>query len=144
MSASKHRLYFLLQRAAHRLKTEADASLTEVSGLTTAQSAVMTIIARRGPMTQKEVADTLSQRESAVTAMAGRLIKAGLVARERSSEDARAWQLTVTDEGTAALKQVKVAFDKINAEIDQRIPEKEMNQLADNLSAIIEAFDQQN
>ncbi|MEM8660070.1 MAG: MarR family transcriptional regulator [Pseudomonadota bacterium] len=142
MSASKHRLYFLLQRAAHRLKTEADASLTEVSGLTTAQSAVMTIIARRGPMTQKEVADTLSQRESAVTAMAGRLIKAGFITRERSNEDARAWQLTVTDEGTAALKRVKVAFDKINAEIDQRIPESEMQVLADNLTEIIEAFKQ--
>ncbi|MEM1146034.1 MAG: MarR family transcriptional regulator, partial [Pseudomonadota bacterium] len=113
----------------------------QVSGLSTAQSAVMTIIASRGPMTQKEVADTLSQRESAVTAMAGRLIKAGLVARERSSEDARAWQLTVTADGRAALKRVKVAFDKINAEIDQRIPEEEMSQLADNLSAIIEAFD---
>ncbi|MEM8562799.1 MAG: MarR family transcriptional regulator [Pseudomonadota bacterium] len=142
MSASKHRLYFLLQRAAHRLKTEADASLTQVSGLSTAQSAVMTIIASRGPMTQKEVADTLSQRESAVTAMAGRLIKAGLVARERSSEDARAWQLTVTADGRAALKRVKVAFDKINAEMDRRIPEQDMDKLANSLSAIIETFDE--
>ena len=52
MSASKNRIYFLLQRAAHRLKTEADAALSESGGLTTAQAAVMSIVAQDGPVDQ--------------------------------------------------------------------------------------------
>jgi len=36
MSASEHRLYFLLQRVAHRSKKRADGALKDSAGLTTA------------------------------------------------------------------------------------------------------------
>ena len=141
MSASRNRIYFVLQRTAHLLKTVADASLTEASGLTTAQSAVMTIIAQEGPITQRRIADMLFQRESAVTAMAARLLKAGYIVRERSREDARAWQLTATNDGLSALARVKIAFDKINAILDERSADKEMDKLANSLEEILGAFD---
>lgn len=141
MSASSTKIYFLLQRAAHRLKTEADASLTETSGLTTAQAAVMSIIAKDGPITQKHIAETLSQRESAVTAMVARLVKSGYITKSRSTSDARAWQLNATDTGRLALTHVQAAFGKINAALDERIASEEMDRLSESLVKILAAFE---
>ena len=140
MSASKTRLYFLLQRAAHRLKTEADAALMKDCGLTTAQSAVMMIIAEHGPVTQKYVAETLSQRESAITAMAGRLVKAGLITKTRSLRDSRAFELQITETGSEMLDISRLRFGEINAKLDQQIDEADMQGLASNLTKILDAF----
>ena len=140
MSASKHRLYFLLQRAAHRLKTEADAALSEVGGLTTAQAAMMNIVAKDGPVPQKHIADTLLQRESAITAMATRLLKAGYISKVRSKADARAWSLQATPAGLAALERMRGPFDEINTKLDAMLTESEMSKVAECLKQISESF----
>jgi len=141
MSASKNRIYFLLQRAAHRLKTEADAALMAECGLTTAQSAVMTIVAEHGPVTQNYVAETLSQRESAITAMAARLVKAGLISKTRSMRDSRAFELAITPAGDAALRVSRSTFGAINAKLDAQIDADRMTALAGDLEKILAAFD---
>ncbi|MEM6554682.1 MAG: MarR family transcriptional regulator [Pseudomonadota bacterium] len=140
MSASKNRIYFLLQRAAHRLKTEADAALSESGGLTTAQAAVMSIVAQDGPVTQKYIATTLSQRESAITAMAARLLKAGYITKVKSVKDARAWSLEATQDGRNAIKRMRAPFDQINAKLDALFNDAEMAQLAERLIQIVETF----
>ncbi len=140
MSASKNRIYFLLQRAAHLLKTEADAALAEEGGLTTAQAAVMSIIANDGPVTQKHIAETLFQRESAITAMAARLVAAGYITKVRSETDSRASELRVTEAGERALAAVRVSFGRINARLDAEIDAAEMEALAGSLSKILEAL----
>lgn len=137
MSASKHRIYFLLQRVAHRLKTEADAALAEACGLTTAQVAALSIIATEGPVTQRQVARSLSQRESAITTMATRLQKAGYVTRRRSSTDARAWELRATDSGRRALAKVRRPFGRINAVLDACFGPEEIEELAGRLEDVL-------
>lgn len=141
MSASEARIYFLLQRAAHRLKTEADRALTEEGGLTTAQAAVMSIIAQDGPVTQKHIAETLLQRESAITAMAARLVRAGYITKARSEADSRAWELRVTDAGEHAMAAMRVSFGRINDKLDACIKPGEMETLAESLASILEAFE---
>lgn len=141
MSASQNRIYFLLQRAAHRLKTEADAVLTDACGLTTAQAAVMTIVAADGPVTQKHVASTLSQRESAITAMAARLVNAGFITKSRSETDSRAFELRITDAGETALSKTRLAFGAINAKLDADINREEMDAMARQLEKILRAFE---
>jgi DNA-binding MarR family transcriptional regulator len=141
LSASKTRIYFQLQRAAHRLKVEADAVLAEAGGLTTAQAAIMSIIAKDGPVAQKYIAEKLSQRESAITAMAARLLKAGYITKIRSQADARAWELEVTDAGRQALNGMQKQFAKINAKLVDKIDHSEMQRLAASLDKIIQAIE---
>lgn len=141
MSATKTRIYFLLQRAAHRLKTEADAALMRDCGLTTAQSAVLTIIAEHGPVTQKYVAETLSQRESAITAMAGRLVNSGLITKSRSKTDSRAFELRVTEAGADALQITRTTFGAINAALDDKITGPDMAAFASNLETVLDLFE---
>ncbi|WOR15091.1 MarR family transcriptional regulator [Hyphomonas sp. FCG-A18] len=138
MSASKHRLYFLLQRAAHVLKKEADAALSEAGGMTTSQAAVLAILRSEGPSTQRFLADKLQQRESAITTMADRLLKAGYVTRARSPTDGRAWLLAMTETGHDALEAIREPFQAINAELDQAFPNKDMDTLARGLTQIID------
>ncbi|MEM9054370.1 MAG: MarR family transcriptional regulator [Pseudomonadota bacterium] len=138
MSAAKHRLYFLLQRAAHVLKKEADAALSEAGGMTTSQAAVLAILRSQGPSTQRFLADKLQQRESAITTMADRLMKAGYISRRRSPKDARAWQLAMTDDGHQALEAIREPFKAINAELDAAFPDKNIDTVAKGLAQIID------
>lgn len=142
MSASEHRLYFLLQLVAHRLKKRADVALKQSAGLTTAQAAALSIIAKDGPVTQRFVADKLSQRESAVMTMTNRLLAADYISRKRSASDGRAWELAVTPKGLGALGEIKGPFGEINALLDRNLDADEVAQLATNLKKILAALDE--
>lgn len=139
MSASQHRIYFLLQRAAHALKAEADSLLLSATGLTTAQIATLTVIAEHQPTTQRFVANTLQQRESAVASMTTRLVKGGFATRLKSTRDARALELRVTQSGKAALRTARVSFAKVNSIIDAEFSSTEVEQLAQSLTQLIDS-----
>lgn len=138
MSAKDERIFFLLQMAAHRLKTRADAALVDAGGLTTAQTAMMAIVRAEGPVTQREIATRLKQRESAVGAMTERLLKAGYITRTRSEADGRAWNLAATKKGVKALDAMGAAFAEINAIIDEAFPGRDMTRMAKGLRRLIE------
>lgn len=137
--AGRERLYHLLQTAAHRLKTRADRDSQGVAGVTAAQAAVMFVIARERATTQRRVAEQLKLNESAVTGMVGRLLEAGFVARAPSPTDGRAWTVSLTPAGEAALERFRVNLDALNAEITAALGgEAEVARFADGLRAILE------
>lgn len=137
--AGRERLYHLLQTAAHRLKTRADRDSQGVAGVTAAQAAVMFVIARERATTQRRVAEQLKLNESAVTGMVGRLMEAGFVARAPSPTDGRAWTVTLTPAGEAALDRFRVNLDALNADITAALGgEAEVARFADGLRAILE------
>ncbi len=141
MSASTHRLYFLLQRAAHRLKTEADARLMAASGLSTAQAAVLVLVCEDEPVTQKALAERLQQTEAAMTAMVHRLVKLGFLHRERADTDRRSWQVRATPAGRAALERTRAPFGTINAALDAQLSPQESAALAAMAHRILTAFE---
>ncbi len=141
MAASDQKLYFLLQVTANRLKKRADSALNEAAGLSTAQAAALSIISAKGPVSQRYVADQLSQRESAVMTMTNRLIKAGYIHKERSATDARAWELNATDRGREALEKIQEPFSEINQMIDEKMGPEEVDRLAAGLREILKVLD---
>ena|SRR3569832_41357 len=141
MSASKSRLYHRLQLAAHRVQKSADRTLLAVAEITTAQAAVLTLVAR-GAATQREVATQLGLNESAVTAMAQRLLGMGLLERVRDEADARAWQLRLSGDGRAALKRIEQPFKGINQTLEAVLTPEEIAQFADYLQRVASAFDE--
>lgn len=137
--AGRERLYHLLQTAAHRLKTRADRDSQGAAGVTAAQAAVMFVIQREGGTTQRRVAEQLKLNESAVTAMVGRLMEAGYVDRRPSLTDGRAWTVSVTPGGAAALETFRVNLDAMNAEITAALGgEAEVARFAEGLRALLE------
>ena len=140
MSAQKARLYHRLQIAAHRVQKAADRALLEAAEVTTAQAAVLAIVAAQAPITQREIARQLGVNESAVTAMANRLLAAGLLKRFRDAADARAWRLELTGDGRAALKRLEKPFKRVNQAMEEVLSAEEIARLADYLTRIAKAF----
>lgn len=142
MSASKHRVYHRLQLVAHRLQKAADRTVMAAAGITTAQAAVLSIVAADGPVTQRSVARKLGLNESAMTAMTARLRSMGLLERLPDREDSRAWSLQVSAEGRAALKRIEQPFRRINQKIEAVLDTEEIARLADYASRIGDAFEE--
>ncbi|MBL4906164.1 MAG: MarR family transcriptional regulator [Sneathiella sp.] len=140
MSASKHHLYHRLQLAAHVLNKAADKAVLESANITTAQAALLGIVRSGRQVTQKHIASTLSINESAVTAMVNRLLKLGYLQRQRSTTDARAWLVSVSDSGLEALKSMVEPFSEINAILDDAIPSEKMDDLVIYLKKITNLF----
>ncbi|WP_017593908.1 MarR family winged helix-turn-helix transcriptional regulator [Nocardiopsis potens] len=111
------RLFFLLQRAAHRLRTTADRRCLDAAGVTTAQLAALFAIRDASGLTQRRLAAALDLRESAVTALVRRLAEAGLITRRAHPDEHRAVLLELTEEGDAALRAARPAVDRFNAEL---------------------------
>jgi MarR family transcriptional regulator, organic hydroperoxide resistance regulator len=138
--ASKSRLYHRLQLAAHRLQKSADRALLAAAEITTAQAAVLMLIAR-GAVTQRGVAAQLGVNESAVTAMARRLLQMGLLERVRDEDDARTWKLRLSAGGRAALKRIDQPFKSVNQAIETVLTPEEIAHFADYLQRIASTFD---
>ena len=144
MTANELRLYQRLQLAAHFMRKAADQRLIAQAELTAAQAGVLAVIASGEPsITQRDVARTLGLNESAMTAMTARLMRAGLVDREQSDADARAWRLFLTEPGRAAGQKAKAAFTGINQRIEDELSEEEMMRFVGTLDRLIDRFVQE-
>lgn len=114
-SEPDQRLFFLLQRAAHQLRTAADRRLLAAAGITSAQLGALYAVRDRPGITQRELAADLGLRESGVTALVTRLTAAGLLDKRAHPREHRAVVLELTDAGAAALAAAGPEVDRFNA-----------------------------
>ena len=102
---------------------------------------LLVLVGSGGAVTQREVARQLGLNESAVTAMAIRLIGMGLLERVHDAVDARAWRLRLSDDGRTALKRIEQPFKRINQTIESVLDKEEITHFADYLGRVAAAFD---
>jgi len=140
MNASKLRLYYRLQVAAHAVQKAADRVVSAAAPVTTAQAAVLTIVAAGNGVTQRDVAIALHLNESAVTAMVLRLVKLGLLERVRSQDDPRAWHLSLSKRGHTALAASRAAFASINKRIEGQFSQQEIARFVEYLNRLTLTF----
>lgn len=117
MAQPDERLYFALQRAAHRLRLAADRRCRDAAGITTAQLGALFAVQDEPDLTQRRLARVLGLRESAVTGLVGRLTAAGLITRHPHPTEHRAVVLRLSDHGAATLEAAQPAIDRFNAEL---------------------------
>ncbi|GAA3217448.1 MarR family winged helix-turn-helix transcriptional regulator [Actinocorallia longicatena] len=117
MASPDDRLYFLLQRAAHRLRARADRLCKDAAGISTAQLGALFAVRDEPGITQQGLAGVLGLGESAVTALVARLEAAGLVDRRPHPAEHRAVALHLTGGGAAALEAVGPTIEAFNAEL---------------------------
>ncbi|MFD9888676.1 MarR family winged helix-turn-helix transcriptional regulator [Amycolatopsis sp. NPDC059027] len=132
------RLYFLLQRAAHQLRVTADRRLTAAAGVTSAQVGALFAVREQPRLTQRELAAILGQRESAITAMVGRLTDAGLLGRDTHPNQHRAVVLELTAAGAEALDRVTPEIQKFNAELRDLLGDDGFDRTADALRKLVD------
>jgi DNA-binding MarR family transcriptional regulator len=133
-------LFFQLQLAAHRLRKVADRKVTAETGLTTAQAAILYVVAARKNVMQKEIAKRLGQNESAVVAMASRLTRLGYLSRKRSDVDPRASMLNVTAKGMRELQVARRPFTELDNMLDKVFSPAELDALSLLLTRLADAL----
>lgn len=130
------RLFFLLQRAAHHLRTHADRRCLSVAGITTAQVGALFAVREEPGITQQHLAHTLGLGEPAVTGLVTRLAKAGLLARRTHPHQHRAVALELTGDGAAALDAVQPEIDRFNGALRALLGEERFERTAAALDAL--------
>lgn len=100
-------------------------------GLT--QYLVLGMLAAVGARSQQELSDGLRTDRTTMVGTVEALENAGLVARERNPQDRRAYIITITDAGRAAL----AAADALEEEFFSRLTGAERTQLVNLLTKIL-------
>ena len=95
-------VYIKLARAADAVTQRINKHLKD-DGLTVSQFGVLEALYYRGPMTAGQLAEKILRSSANLTLVVDNLAKRGLVARARRSDDRRAVEVTLTDEGRALI-----------------------------------------
>ena len=124
---ARPRLFHLMDRAHRALFRAAERDLVPALGITPSQLGALFFIGAHDNCLAGELARGLDLNNSAVTGLAGRLEKAGLITRSPCPEDGRAQRLRLTEAGADAVKQAvprvvawneRVASDFTDAELE--------------------------
>ncbi len=128
-------LYHLIRRASHPIHR---------AEMTPEQYWLLRLLRRRGALSIGELAEILGVTGSSVTTACKRLEKAGLVTRERQSDDERMVRVMLTERGQEqieAWQQRRREFlEKLLAPLD----EKQQEQLQELLAHILQEAERPN
>lgn len=120
--------YTKLVRAMESVKSALRPPLLE-DGLTGGQLGVLEALLHLGPMIPSELADKLLTSRSNLTTLIDNLERDGLVRRERSQEDRRQIEVSLTDEGRELIEDVFPQHAKRITELMGELEPDEQEQL---------------
>ena len=129
-----HLLHRVLQLALDLYSTE-----TGPDGLTQRQYAVLTAVAHNPGLTQTDLVRSTGIDRSTLADMVARMISKGLLERERSSLDARANTVSLTDAGRSELNESKPKVDAADKKILTLLPRGKRNSFIAGLRAFARA-----
>ena len=112
------------------------AQTAERHGLPAAQARLLCMLAT-GPRRMSELAGLLGIEKAALTGLADRAERRGLVARVPSTTDRRAVLVSLTDEGRALVSQAAAAFEADVSALLSRLPPRERETLARIVSRLL-------
>ncbi len=99
MSGPSHRLFLLLERAAHAVRQRLERRSQGELGISMVQLGALFHLVSRDGCLHKDLADALGIQPAAVSGLVDRMAAAGLVQRRACSDDARAQRLHATATG---------------------------------------------
>ncbi len=107
---------FLVVRTARSMKRALDSRLGPI-GVTAAQHVIISTLAHEDGLSLSEVGKRAYLDKPAITGLADRMEKDGLVARRRSTNDRRVVKLHLTAKGRDLLQEM----DRIATEVDREL-----------------------
>ncbi len=115
-------LLFLLHDVARMLRVEADKRAS-AHGVTRAQWALLSRLARNPGLSQKEIADLLEVEPISVARLVDRLTASGLIERRADATDRRIWRLHLLPAAEPVLQELAVLKRELAADIGAGVPE---------------------
>jgi DNA-binding MarR family transcriptional regulator len=134
------RLFFLINKARHRMFKYAEAQSEARLGTSVTQTAALMFIGKNEGCLQKDLAKILGLNHSAVTGLVGRMIKNGLINRQTCDDDARASRLYLTELGQTKAPQIKPLMQEFNEKLTKGFSEDEIDVVLRFLNNIVDDF----
>jgi len=135
--AVDRRLFLLLEIAARRMNRDADARLKKTAGVTTAQTAVLFLLARKGERRMGDIGETLSLNPPAVTGLVNRMEALGLVMKTASRTDKRSAVVSLTEKGRAVSDAADHVLRDLNLELEAWLGTGDADRLHDILTRLV-------
>lgn len=137
---SDRRLIFLMTVGYRRLQRGLEQHMLAEDGLTSAQSGVLFFLGRNDGALIGDVASALDLVPSAVTGLADRMERAGLIQRKRDVSDGRAQRINLTEAGEKVRKRAVARAQAINASLMEGFSEKEIDVVSRWLTSLQTKF----
>ena len=106
-------------------------------GLTHSQVLVLISIAENQGTSQKHVSELTSIDRSTLADVANRLVRKGLIRRQRSRSDARRYNLTLTRAGEEALAEARPLMEEVDRALLSGLGPEEANECVRLLGKIV-------
>ncbi len=124
--------------AAGAVRTASDRDAIATTGLTSAQLRLLLLIAAAPGCRQRQVAEALGVRESAVTALLTRIRALDLVLRVRT--DGRSFGLHLTEAGHALVRSARAHVSVLEASLAEGFDDTELEVISRYLDATYVRF----
>jgi DNA-binding MarR family transcriptional regulator len=118
-----------LMRKVSQASLDGFAEIVARRGLHPMHFGLLSILDAEGPVSQQKLGGQLGIDPSSMVARMDALEKLGLVERDRSPDDRRAYEISLTAEGRKALKQLRVEASEHGKEFFRALTPKEQEQL---------------
>ena len=129
----------LLHRAG---QCAADVFQTELGSgdITPRQFAVLVTVSQNEGLSQTHLVERTGIDRSTLADIVRRMLKKGLLQRRRTREDARAYAVKLTEEGSRVLKSVDPLARKVDERILASLPASQRERLLQDLNTIVAAL----
>lgn len=138
------RVFHLLQLAHSALFRATDRALKIQLGISTTQQAVLFALIKKDGQPIMTIADQLNMGKSSLTGLVDRMSDKGLVQRQQSTEDARSFEVFITDAGREAVGETVQSTRRMNEALlapfssDERVViDRFLRHVATNSTAIV-------
>ena len=119
------------------MNRDADARLKKTAGVTTAQPAVLFLLARKGERRMGDIGETLSLNPPAVTGLVNRMEALGLVVKTASRTDKRSAVVSLTEKGRAVGDAADHVLRDLNLELEAWLGTDDADRLHDILTRLV-------
>jgi len=126
----------LLHRV-HQRATELFQEKMAGIDITARQYVVLVTVAQDDGASQQDIIDNTGIDRSTVSQIMQTMIRKGLLKRKRTKEDARAYAITVTEQGRDILKSSEAIVEGVNEALVAALPATRAKTFIDNLRSII-------
>jgi len=109
-------------------------------GLTPRQFAVLATVSRNEGLSQTDLVDSTGIDRSTLADIIRRMLKKGLLSRQRTREDARAYSVRLTESGRTALQSAQPAALSADQRVLNALPPEKREEFLQCLNAIVDAI----
>ncbi|CAN5346342.1 MarR family winged helix-turn-helix transcriptional regulator [soil metagenome] len=134
------RLIFLMTVGYRRLQRGLEQHMLAEDGLTSAQSGVLFFLGRNDGALIGDVSSALDLVPSAMTGLADRMERAGLIKRKRDDVDGRAQRVHLTEAGEKTRKRAVARAHAINSTLMDGFSDKEIDVVSRWLTSLQTKF----